>query len=795
MNDGRAISICSLGTLISGEVAASDSLQTSGLIKYRGSLRLSGFYSPAPGTIVTLQYTQNGTTYIIPKRMRVKSSFANPLTRTTDVEIGCLLDYKSDIAEPEEIDAEVSNRDYSGDPEQGGDTVSEGPSCGIGIWTRNPALTAAWSESWAAKNGITALYWTRDYRRVGASISASWAMAYCLAKLGITASSIPLTSNFRIQKFDFTPGYVQVLDQLLNSESFVAEMDQNDILQVVSLLQDGGTGPVLSKNDIISLGPIGTGELPASSLGVRYKTWRFNVAPDPNRSTVTIGARNATGSGDIPVVRDFTDPVSGQGLPGTAVDPETGLPQDPQKIRVGQNGAPFPGMAGGAAGGTGASYRDVTSTGVENYDSPGWDYSATLGLPITAHVTVPTDVPGEGSDIRSFASRPGSFSRTAYGFVGDKKVAIETYSERTSTVSADAPDYLGAQLKVGGGGDQNLIEATLTQRTYNSDGSVSSETETKKQSAISVAGASNISFYWRETVAGKNWGRQSEDVITVSNSYLTTSIVKQLHYYAGGTRLTVTHKWLHWLLTQPGQQGAAAANKIAQEGGGINVARDYLGRALNAGLYYLGSERTLNASPVEKEPRKTGGSDQGNDNCAGPASRSVNKKELTGNAGYQFSFPGEVEVSNQRLASTTAFDGPVDDQPSNENGATEEETEIRWVFGGAQDERRKVIEMPLPGDDSVIPTGSGGFAVVAGRASQQALNYGRSYNRITYGYRYGLEIQTPAFKMPPRTFDPFYLSIDGLVAQYRVNNRSWVLNADEAVASCNAIYWGVVGTT
>jgi len=37
MNDGRAISSCSLGPLIEADIAASDSIQGSGVIKYRGS--------------------------------------------------------------------------------------------------------------------------------------------------------------------------------------------------------------------------------------------------------------------------------------------------------------------------------------------------------------------------------------------------------------------------------------------------------------------------------------------------------------------------------------------------------------------------------------------------------------------------------------------------------------------------------------------------------------------------------------------------------------------------------------
>jgi hypothetical protein len=134
--------------------------------------------------------------------------------------------------------------------------------------------------------------------------------------------------------------------------------------------------------------------------------------------------------------------------------------------------------------------------------------------------------------------------------------------------------------------------------------------------------------------------------------------------------------------------------------------------------------------------------------------------------------------------------------PDASSAPAEESVNTVWIYGEANEERRKTLSMPYNDDDQVLPVGLGpNWVIIRSTAQEKALRYGRIQNRLTYGYRNGMEIQMNPAKMPDHAFAPLYISIDGLVAQYRVNNPSWVLTAGEAVASCNAIYWGVVGTT
>lgn len=231
--DIRASVTCSLGTLISASLS-DDYVQGTGLIKCKGSCEISGIVTPAFGTVVTFSYTQAGVTTAIPRKLRVLSSFADPYRRTTKVELGCKLSYLQNLAPAPEVDGE-------------------------------PAIVTGKQQQ--CLNGYV------DY---GANslypipISANGVMTQCLSKLGITASQNPLTNKFFIDYFDFSPGYVQVLGDLLVSESYCGYLDYDEVLQVLSLDQEGGTGPVIDSSKIIDLNTIGVGDLPGDAVVVFY---------------------------------------------------------------------------------------------------------------------------------------------------------------------------------------------------------------------------------------------------------------------------------------------------------------------------------------------------------------------------------------------------------------------------------------------------------------------------------------------------------------------------------------------
>lgn len=231
--DIRAEVSCSLGTVISGSFA-DDYLQGNGLIKTRGEVVLAGTQTPVVGTQVTFTYDKGGTTYTVPRVLRVLSSFADPFRRTTTVQLGCKLTYLENRKPP------VQNPNSK-------DENADVP-CKVFFQATLP-------------------------------ISAEYVFQQCLDALGLDSASIPLTNKFSVEEFDLTPGYVQVMSDLLQSEGYAGYLDSEETLQFLDLTEAASAGPVITPADVVDLGPIGSGDLPGESVVVRWSNLRL-LPPD-----------------------------------------------------------------------------------------------------------------------------------------------------------------------------------------------------------------------------------------------------------------------------------------------------------------------------------------------------------------------------------------------------------------------------------------------------------------------------------------------------------------------------------
>lgn len=228
--DTRCLVSCNLGSIISGNIN-DDYIQGNGLILVRGSIVIAGLITPVMGAEVTFPYTKNGVTRSLPRKLRVLSSFADPFRRITKVQLGCKLTYLND--KREQIN-----------------------------WT-------------ALDDPANSGYTEADQERVTVPIAAQSIANKCLQELGIQASSSPLTNYFSVPTFDFSGGYVNILSNLLISECFCGYLDLNETLQIVNLNQEGGTGIVVTPDDIIDISSISTGALPGEAVTVRYSSLRL----------------------------------------------------------------------------------------------------------------------------------------------------------------------------------------------------------------------------------------------------------------------------------------------------------------------------------------------------------------------------------------------------------------------------------------------------------------------------------------------------------------------------------------
>ena len=247
--DGRAYAWCNLGPLAEGTSSIADGhVQGSGVITTKGTINLAGVYRPAPGTVVELAYS-DGQNWIarIPRRLRVLSSFANPLGgKLTSVSVGCdLACYDNRKQPPSSLTTQQAN-----------------PNTPEAVW-----------------------------RAAAPSIPASWLVGQILSALGLSVSgSIPLTNQYTRQEFDLTAGYVEELGKLAASEGYAVRMTTAGLVEFISKDPGLGTSVLLSEEDLIDLNPINTGDLPGDSAYAKYTSLRL-VAPD-NLSDDELQKRN-----------------------------------------------------------------------------------------------------------------------------------------------------------------------------------------------------------------------------------------------------------------------------------------------------------------------------------------------------------------------------------------------------------------------------------------------------------------------------------------------------------------------
>lgn len=242
--DIRARVYCSLGEVISGSFSDTYA-QGSGLIFTRGSLELKGAVRPPVGTTVEFAYARNGVAARLPRTLRVLSSFADPFRRTTKIELGCLLTFLESRRPPVE---NPNSREENDVP------------CTV-------------------------------YNKATLPISAKFVAEKILTTLGINAEEVPLTNVFSVEEFDLTPGFIQVLSDLLVSEGFIGYLDEQEVLRFKDLSTEVGTGPLISGEQIIDVQPIGVGDLPGDSVIVRYSSLRLKP-PDELEDDETRARRN-----------------------------------------------------------------------------------------------------------------------------------------------------------------------------------------------------------------------------------------------------------------------------------------------------------------------------------------------------------------------------------------------------------------------------------------------------------------------------------------------------------------------
>jgi hypothetical protein len=687
--DIRATVTCSLGTLISASIN-DDYVQGTGLIKTKGSAEIRGTITPAPGTAVTFSYTKAGQQFTLPRKLRVLSSFADPYRRTTSVELGCKLTYLQDLAE------RVSWRPLD-----------------------DPANSSRTEE---------------EQRIVTIPISGYSIAQKCLSELGITASSNPINLSFSIPSFDFSAGYASILSDLLVSMSHCGYLDTSEQLQVFSLNQKGGTGPVVDAGSIIDLAPVGVGQLPADAVVVSYSTLKLKydegeekpADADPNDPVVEEQAvknrnweRDET-IGAVTLVR-IPNPLAGTTL-GLGIGP-----------------GPAPYLAAESFD-YAYSPRSVTETTYDELDR--------VAKRVTTEYTILADVAPmlivhlanretEDSNVKRGVTAPG---------IGSSQYFIRTTETFTYRVSQYQPRQ--------------------------ADGKPPKDYETVDNRSVVVEEpliklAASTSIYDKAYDAGVyfDWKLSNPEVYEdSSNLFVAEKTVERQEQSVDfeGAQVTKTIRELSKAngYTQRGQQALASAFDKAK-------------------LFDFVSE-----SGFEKE--STGLAEK---MLLGAADLTPDGVEVNITTGRELGLqkrPEPVERNNAKDAADTG--NPLD------NYRTESTSELEFAYGELSAQRVIRMTPPYVSDDRFTKIGNKYYGYSSNARSTARL-YGETQNRLLLGNRYGMNVQTGPDILPAAPFSPVIISANGLSALYRTNGTSWAISADGIVVSSDLLFWGAVAGT
>jgi hypothetical protein len=256
--DFRASIATTLGRCISGDVGSNHVGDGAGLIKTRGRLLMDGAMSPARSTPVGVLIVrpQLGIITRFPKPLFVLRAVPNIIERTTDVEVGCRLTLMENLKRKEVYDTRL-NTDF--------DWVEE-------IQTLPPNATP---------EEIVEFY-TKFYYRAPWPIKAQKLMKFCLDKIGLelSSSSVPLQFRFLQSRISLEDGYVQMIGDLIRSESKYGRILPDGKLQVQDFnFRTGVAGPVLTTDNLYSIESVDGAAEPPAEYTVQFNGVELDATP------------------------------------------------------------------------------------------------------------------------------------------------------------------------------------------------------------------------------------------------------------------------------------------------------------------------------------------------------------------------------------------------------------------------------------------------------------------------------------------------------------------------------------
>ena len=728
--DIRANVTCSLGDLISGSI--SDGYIQGGLVFISGNCEIRGLVTPAMGQVVTFSYERDGVTKTIPRQLRVLGSFADPFRNTTRVELGCTLTYLKD-ARPLPEDAETEDPD-----EKVQSRTPEELNC------RYPDLDYPTTPG---LNGQPA---------VPGFINASAVLSECCTRLGIGSTGGALTARYYVEEFDYSSGYVNVISQLLDTESKFGFINAAGALQVQSLDPGGGTGPALTSDNIIDIAPVGIGEVVPSKVVVRFNSLVLKELPEDALTPEEDAPTDENGEEQVKQVYDNWEKVSTVGKPTSITiyykHPFTGAERSATARYI-----PY--------SETITTYGSEASTKPKfNQETCEWEQTA-KGPDLTNSV-----VKRETKTRRMLAEANGNYcseilsTLRVYYLPG----AIFPIGQVPAGYGQNRVPPLTKE------GDSRVVETF----EYDDEGNVIKQITETYEPFFVFLGRLNVPYVYYGLSEGRTTINQLDingpeilvqrTVTAVENIYNRAELITPRYGYgfgfAGANILPITRTpvgqrvkvetWISNALTQNGQQAIATftKNKAFSEPDGAKA--KILALSLELKLEDQQIEVTRNRQLLNSPKR-----------------------------------PTQQDLANAENSATTT-DSQNDSTPvTDQSGRIENTAQFEVVHSGVLNPNILDTSLPLSPDDVYGANGQ----VLNGQGAAFARRYGRTQLRLIWGRRYGLNVQLHADKMPAYPYSPLYISANDVMVQYRANGTNWAFSSDGVAASTDGLFMGVVG--
>jgi hypothetical protein len=355
--------------------------------------------------------------------------------------------------------------------------------------------------------------------------------------------------------------------------------------------------------------------------------------------------------------------------------------------------------------------------------------------------------------VYEYYDKDGKFTRK------NKVYSRETTETKPSL--AVAPNIYQEYLESGWSTPESLPIANVStikteQYFYDKFGEQIKKVDTTVSSLWHEMGGLGINFVYDELIDSNDGPVWVKSIVVINfDAYMTTEQVEYFYENAENYELNVTRRYISFSKTLYGQQAISAIKENIQTSFQAAQLIDRLSRR----------KLMLNSQEVSTQ--------------------------LTGSRGEEAPLP--TEIANKRNSDDNP-DNPSKPQNSDNGYRTENKSETILVTGSASARRRIEFSLPYASDDIIVKYENKYFARRSAVAVN-AKNYGLVQNRMLFGNRNGMNIQTSPEHVPTAPFSPVFIESAGVIGLYRLNGTSWTVDSNGIIVSTDAMFWGTAGRT